>query len=29
MNDKLDKFLTRIKDKKVLIKGLGLNKGGT
>lgn len=29
MNDKLDKFLTRIKDKKVLIQGLGLNKGGT
>ena len=29
MNDKLNRFLERIKGKKVLIQGLGLNKGGT
>jgi UDP-N-acetylmuramoylalanine--D-glutamate ligase len=29
MNDRLNRFLERIKDKKILIQGLGLNKGGT
>ena len=29
MNDRLNRFLERIKDKKILIQGLGLNKGRT